>query len=154
MELRKMRGQGATEYLMVFGAVLLIALVAVVMMGFFPALSADAQIAASSQYWRNEAEPFAIVEHTISTGGNGSVLIQNADGRRKLTLINVTIGNGSNASARTLLPGETYVFTVPRMGTGGSTGAIYEAWVNISYNDTNGVPSMQYGSKAIIGRYA
>ena len=149
-----MKGQGSTEYLMVFGAVLLIALIAVVMLGFFPSLATDAQIAASSQYWRSEARPFAIVEHTISTGGNGSVLLENVDGRRKLTVTSITVGNGTNSSSHTFMPGDTYIFAAPGITAGGPTDAINETGANLTYSDVNGLTSAEYGSKALVGRYS
>lgn len=55
------KAQGATEYLVLLGVVLLIALVAIALLGFFPGLSADAQATESKAYW-SSAYPLAIVE--------------------------------------------------------------------------------------------
>lgn len=55
------RGQGATEYLVLLAVVLVIALVGVALLGFFPGTANDAQIAESQIYWQS-ANPIAIIE--------------------------------------------------------------------------------------------
>jgi len=57
-----LKGQGATEYLTIFGVVLVIALTAIVLMAFFPGLSGEARAKQSSIYWRGAATPIAITE--------------------------------------------------------------------------------------------
>ncbi len=57
----RLRAQGATEYLVLLAVVLIIALVAIALLGFFPGTANDAQIAESEIYWRS-ASPIAIVE--------------------------------------------------------------------------------------------
>jgi len=54
-------GQGATEYLVLLAVVLIVALVSVALLGFFPGMASDAQITQSQMYWRS-ATPIAIVE--------------------------------------------------------------------------------------------
>jgi len=56
-----LRGQGATEYLVMLGMVLLIAMVAIAMLGFFPGTAGDAQETQSKIYWQS-ASPIAITE--------------------------------------------------------------------------------------------
>ena len=55
------KGQGATEYLVLLAVVLIVALVSVALLGFFPQMALDAQIAQSQAYWRS-ATPIAITE--------------------------------------------------------------------------------------------
>ena len=55
-----MRGQGATEYLVLL-VVLIVALVSVALLGFFPGMASDAQATQSTTYWQS-ASPIAIVE--------------------------------------------------------------------------------------------
>lgn len=57
----RIRGQGATEYLVLLAVVLIIALVGVALLGFFPGTANDAQITESQIYWRS-ASPIAITE--------------------------------------------------------------------------------------------
>ncbi len=55
------RAQGATEYLVLLAVVLIIALVGIALLGFFPGTASDAQIAESQIYWRS-ASPISITE--------------------------------------------------------------------------------------------
>jgi len=55
------KGQGATEYLVLLAVVLIVALVSVALLGFFPSMASDAQITQSQMYWKS-ASPIAIVE--------------------------------------------------------------------------------------------
>jgi len=54
-------GQGATEYLVLLAIVLIVALVSVALLGFFPGTASDAQITQSQAYWQG-ASPIAILE--------------------------------------------------------------------------------------------
>jgi len=55
------RAQGATEYLVLLAVVLIVALVSVALLGFFPGMASDAQITQSETYWKS-AQPIAVVE--------------------------------------------------------------------------------------------
>jgi len=59
--MRLMRAQGATEYLVLLAIVLIVALVSVALLGFFPGMASDAQVTQSQTYWKS-ATPIAIVE--------------------------------------------------------------------------------------------
>jgi len=59
--MRKMHAQGATEYLVLLAVVLIVALVSVALLGFFPGMASDAQLTQSQAYWRS-ASPISIVE--------------------------------------------------------------------------------------------
>ena len=65
----KMLAQGATEYLVLLAVVLIVALVSVALLGFFPGMASDAQITQSQTYWQS-ASPIAIIETSarLSTG--------------------------------------------------------------------------------------
>jgi hypothetical protein len=92
-----MKGQGATEYLVLLAVVLIIALVSIALLGFFPGLAGDARRTQSDSYWRGDARPFAIMEHSAS-GGALSVVIQNIDSdQRTMTgfIAGVGVGNVS-----------------------------------------------------------
>jgi len=54
-------GQGATEYLVLLAVVLIVALISVALLGFFPGMASDAQMTQSQTYWRS-ASPIAITE--------------------------------------------------------------------------------------------
>jgi len=56
-----LQGQGATEYLVLLAVVLIVALVSVALLGFFPGMASDAQMTQSQTYWQS-ASPIAITE--------------------------------------------------------------------------------------------
>ncbi|MCX6769347.1 MAG: hypothetical protein NT051_01560 [Candidatus Micrarchaeota archaeon] len=56
-----LRAQGATEYLVLLAVVLVIALVSISLLGFFPGISQDARMTQSKAYWQS-ATPFAVLE--------------------------------------------------------------------------------------------
>ncbi len=57
-----LRGQGATEYLVLLAVVLIIALVSIALLGFFPGIVPDAKITQSTSYWKGDAYPIGIEE--------------------------------------------------------------------------------------------
>jgi len=59
--MQQMRAQGATEYLVLLAVVLIVALVSVALLGFFPGMASDAQVTQSKAYWQS-TQPIAIVE--------------------------------------------------------------------------------------------
>ena len=56
-----MKAQGATEYLVLLAIVLIVALVSVALLGFFPGMASDSQMTQSRTYW-SSASPIAITE--------------------------------------------------------------------------------------------
>ncbi|VVB58686.1 Uncharacterised protein [Candidatus Anstonella stagnisolia] len=154
---RALRGQGATEYLVLLAVVLIIALVAISLLGFFPGLALDAKKTQSDPYWK-AALPFGILEHSYSgSTGNLTVVLQNNGGDR-LTIINITIGtvtfNVSTANYSGVFSGgEKKVYIIGGMGTC-NAGSSYEFPVNISYNSTDIPYQRQIGTKPIIGKCA
>jgi hypothetical protein len=55
------RAQGATEYLVLLAVVLIVALVSVALLGFFPGMASDARLTQSQAYWQSAA-PISITE--------------------------------------------------------------------------------------------
>lgn len=64
--MRRTPGQGATEYLVLLAVVLVIALVGIALLGFFPGTASEAQVAQSLTYWKS-ASPIQIVESAART---------------------------------------------------------------------------------------
>jgi len=60
-DFRRLRGQGSTEYLVLLAVVLIIALVSLALLSFFPGTSLDAKLTQSKMYW-SSASPIAIVD--------------------------------------------------------------------------------------------
>lgn len=128
-------GQGATEYLVLLAVVLIIALVSIALLGFFPGASSDTKIAQSKAYWSGQAYPVRILEVTIApiysnvsyTCGQlwrpgYRMAVQNTL-TETITLEDVCFpGNDaecSNASAQLICENDQYVLPFPvRLGPG------------------------------------
>jgi len=54
--MRLFHAQGATEYLVLLAVVLIVALVSVALLGFFPGMASDAQITQSQAYWKGTGQ--------------------------------------------------------------------------------------------------
>ena len=155
-------GQGATEYLVLLAVVLIVALVSVALLGFFPGMASDAKITQSEAYWRGQARPFAIVDSIIGATGNATLTIQNKEASGQYTITNILIGNvnSTNLAATPFAPGETknILFNTTAMNNTGfgatnALGAIYEYNVTITYNTPNINGVKQYGAKNLIDKY-
>jgi hypothetical protein len=145
-------GQGATEYLVILAVVLIIALVSIALLGFFPGISSDARITQSQSYWK-AATPFAITAYSLNaTTGDGIFIIQNMDVSGQATLTGSYFGSASNVSmTQTFAPGEARTLTL-KVPTG-TAGQVYDLSTNFTYTTSFGATSKQYGVKTLTGKY-
>jgi len=92
-----MRGQGATEYLVLLAVVLIVALVSVALLGFFPGMASDAQMTQSKTYW-SSASPIAITSvggrYIASNGGTYAYLTIKNNGAYPIRLTKIIGGDG------------------------------------------------------------
>jgi len=93
------RAQGATEYLVLLAVVLIVALVSVALLGFFPGMASDAQVTQSRAYWQS-ASPIAITESAAavraSDGFVNVYLRLRNSGATPLRITKVIGGDGSS----------------------------------------------------------
>jgi len=96
-----MKAQGATEYLVLLAVVLIVALVSVALLGFFPGMASDAQITQSQMYWKS-ASPIAIVESAArgeaSTGVTFPYLLLKNNGAYPIRITGIIGADGSPAT--------------------------------------------------------
>ena len=124
-----LRGQGATEYLVLLAVVLIIALISVALLGFFPGMAQDSKMTQSKMYW-SSATPISIVEvgartYSPSDGNFTAVYFRiRNNGNYPITITKILAGNTSISYAWTgswnpqallsgrvnLAPGEEFVF--------------------------------------------
>jgi len=103
MKMRFFRAQGATEYLVLLAVVLIVALVSVALLGFFPGMASDAQMTQSQAYWKGTS-PLQIIEWDVrpyvpdSTYAGPYLRIRNA-GAYPLTLTKLVAGSNSITQA-------------------------------------------------------
>ncbi len=154
------RGQGSTEYLVLLAVVLIVALVSVALLGFFPGMASDARITQSQSYWR-EARPFAIIESDIPAAGTGGTLvIQSMDASGMYILTNISIAGTQltmNPAAPAFAAGGTNLISFSCAALGGSagtSGGVYDFNVTLTYTTPNGITGVkEYGAKNLIGKY-
>jgi len=129
---RPLPGQGATEYLVLLAVVLIVALVSVALLGFFPGMASDAKATQSKTYW-SSASPISIQEvgarFVYNAVGNYTfthLRIRNT-GNYPITITKILAGNTSISEVWTggwapsvalsgrvrLAPGEEAVFAYP-----------------------------------------
>lgn len=161
MSLKFQKGQGATEYLVLLAVVLIVAMVAIALLGFFPGLSYDAKKSESDAYWR-AVKPFQVIGHALPSGAdtNLTLVLMNAE-TDQMQLTNITVygsgfyGTNFTASSAYLSAGETrnYVIGLEPHATCVS-GTIYELEVNFTYTNTaTGLSGlMEPGVKKITGK--
>ena len=99
------RGQGATEYLVLLAVVLVIALAAIALLGFFPGMAGDAQVTQSEMYWKS-ATPIAVFDASTKyySDGSGSlscvnILIRNT-GSHTIKISKILGGNANITNYR------------------------------------------------------
>jgi hypothetical protein len=63
------KGQGASEYLVILGAVLIVALIAAVLIGYFTGFATDLTEQQSRTYWMGYAAPFTIYDAAYNGAG-------------------------------------------------------------------------------------
>ena len=154
------RGQGATEYLVLLAVVLIVALVSVALLGFFPGMASDARITQSQSYWRGQARPFAILENSCQTGAAAAstctVVLQNVEANGPYTITSLSIGAcAANATSTAFAAGQTQTMNAGTCGAATTlAGTVYDLGVNITYSTPNGITGVkEYGTKNMIGKY-
>ena len=104
-------GQGATEYLVLLAVVLIVALVSVALLGFFPGMASDAQYTQSQAYWQSTS-PIAVVESSAMNHPSVQTIsfiylrIRNA-GTYPIRITKL-LGNGDNITQIISAAGWTY----------------------------------------------
>ena len=143
-------GQGASEYLIILAVVLIVAMVAIALLGAFPAFGGDARMSETTQYWSSQ-HPFSILQWN-QVNSSFQVSILNTDTGR-LILTNITVGNStySPAGGITFNSGAQKTVTIPGLPT--CTVGQYDYFeynVTIGYN-TSYISNNQPGAKPLIG---
>ena len=104
--MRLARGQGASEYLVILGAALIVALIAAVLIGYFAGTAGDLSDQESKTYWIGYARPFAIYDALYNSAGGQcgaspgpspqfELVIKNND-KYPLNLTAIYVGNNNS----------------------------------------------------------
>jgi uncharacterized protein (UPF0333 family) len=148
------KGQGATEYLVLLAVVLIIALVAIALLGFFPGLAGEARITQSDAYWRGVARPFSIVAHSQAGGNDSIILVLSSSESEKLTITDIELDGVGNITGDVVFTGgETKTITVSDITECGASGFGYEYTnVTITYSSQYIAGQKEFGAKPLIGK--
>jgi len=153
------KGQGATEYLVILGAVLLVAMVIISLLGWFPQVGGPGREQESASYWKT-ATPFSITSFRL---GNGTALIVLANrGSDKLNVTEIQFDDGAGAvynlstGYNIFTAGEEKAIYVSTFTNGNpcaytASGRPFEVQVNILYNFMT-YSMRQTGARPLVGK--
>jgi hypothetical protein len=145
-----MKGQGSTEYLVILAVVLIVALVVIALLGFFPGVGGAARESQSASYWSG-AQPFSITGFKI----NGTSVTLSVANRlsEKLVMTNISLGGvGVNASNITFKGGEEKVVQGTLTTSCGTAGDGFEYDVQMTYAQGTITGKKQFGDKPLVGK--
>ena len=155
-------GQGATEYLFMLGAVLIVALVSVSLLNHYPTTAQGTAASSSKVYWQGDARPMKVPDAMLTDDSQFIFTVENAEAE-PLTITGMAIDGqpaaiaefgmaSSNASSIYLGAGEKkYVQAASAPGSfdcsQGQTGGMQ---LEISYLTRYGTEKTQVGQKDLI----
>ncbi len=153
MDMRMKRGQGSTEYLVLLAVVLIVALVAIALLGFFPQLSTPARISQSSAYWSG-ANPVSIVDYKV-TGTTIELEVRNTE-NRWINIQQISFdGTDLLSSTYKISPGKSKIInatTIPAENCADGAGDVFDyETVIITYNTASFNSLKQTGATAFVG---
>jgi len=137
--------------------VLIIALVSIALLGFFPGMATDTRIAQSAAYW-NSAYPFAIKSHMMNAAAaSGKLVVQNMDSTGSNQVTALSVGGSAatvTGSPVAFAPGETKTLAITAgIPTCGASGATYDYQVVFTYTNAAGISGFkQNGTKTLTGK--
>ncbi len=146
---RNQRGQGAAEYLVILAVVLIVALVAIALLGAFPSIGGDARENEARQYWA-VAHPFSILEYN-QMNSTMTMTMKNM-GLDRLTITYISMGNSTNATPISFNGGAIKSVYVYGLTPCDAVSYDYFEYNNITINYTSGHISNTYvGIKPLMG---
>ena len=103
-----MKGQGSTEYLVIFAAVLVVALIVIFLLGQFTGFGRESLVDQSKGYWSGK-KPIAITDWSVTTASGDdsiTILFKNND-VEKIEIVNFSYSGGNFAVNKNLTSGST-----------------------------------------------
>jgi hypothetical protein len=151
-----MRGVTATEYTILLAVVLIIVLAVAGALLDVPGLSAETKYTHSDTYWKGNANPFGMLEHTKTPAGGFVAVLQNT-GEDRLRFKSMALdGKQANLvsggpTGELFAPGsrKTLVFDT---GLPCQPGGNYEHQVTITYLGIDGAERTETGTVNLFGR--
>lgn len=157
------KGQGSSEYLVILAVVLIVALIAIALVGGLPSIGAESKITQSQNYWRSAVRPFIVPEHS-QINSTFYITLSNVEiDRYQITNISLSQVQGGTSSLVGNLTGtpvatmagnakKTFSFNVATP-CNETTNDEYEYWLSVQYTSTNiASPRAEIGTRPLIGR--
>lgn len=147
------KGQGATEYLVILAVVLIVAMVVIALLGFFPGTAYDTKKSESDTYW-NSMKPLQVVSSSQAANGNLSVVLLNvASDQLQITNLSVSGGgcDGATVTPLYISGGDQKTLTTNFTSCSCASGSVYEYSMNITYV-RSGLAQTEFGAKTLIGK--
>jgi hypothetical protein len=153
------KGQGATEYLVLLAVVLVIALVGIALLSFFPGTATDTSRISSETYWQ-DASPLGVHE-AVQTASSSAMFSVENDRAGRLVLTGITLngnavafGQNSSLSTSSRIPIEAgeYVNICIDDSTSNvscNNSEYAQASLDFSFKDEYGQSIVQYGAKNV-----
>ena len=144
------KGQGTTEYLILLSVIIVVALVVVGVMGWFPGLGTGITESQSKAYWKSTS-PLAITDWDADSTNGVSFVVQNMT-TDKIELTDILVdGIELDIADANIAAGATY--TVPVDDSVSCTvEEIYSYDIKINYNVNKGIQNKTLtGNKPLIG---
>ncbi|MCD6415017.1 MAG: class III signal peptide-containing protein [Candidatus Diapherotrites archaeon] len=146
------KAQASTEYLIILAVVIIVALIVVGVMGWFPSTSGSVKEQQSKTYW-STATPFSITDVKYS-GTTLELSLQNKM-QDKLELTGVTVaGTAGTVTDTNFTAGETKAITITGVPSCGTAGDPYSISLTFTYNniDSGISNNTQTGTQEYIGK--
>ncbi|MDO8339563.1 MAG: hypothetical protein Q7T16_02800 [Candidatus Burarchaeum sp.] len=141
------KGQGSTEYLVLLAVALIVALVVIGLLGWFPGLGGGARETQSATYWAGSS-PFSITAMKVAASGSQLTLANRLSD--KVVLTDISWGGGSVYATATNFTGgqEKTVSVTATCGVSGET----QQYDNVTFTYNQGSISgiKQRGDKPLI----
>ncbi len=144
----KQKGQGTTEYLIILAVIIVVALVVVGVMGWFPGIAGGITEQQSKAYW-SSAAPLAITQWNVD-GTNADLVIRN-NTTDKIEVLSVTLdGTAVGLTDANVTAGSQATFT--GVGVTCTQADNYSYEVVITYSVADGLQNVsQRGQKPLVG---
>ena len=144
------KGQGATEYLVILAVVLIVALVVIALLGFFPGIGGAARESQSQSYWA-QATPFSITSFKVTTTDARFVMENRITEKLTLTEISVAASNITTGNY-TFKGGEQRAVNGTLASSCGTSGAGFEYDIILVYTQGSLSGKKQFGDKPLVGK--
>jgi hypothetical protein len=149
------KAQASTEYLIILAVVIIVALIVVGVMGWFPGIGSDVTISQSKQYWTGLASPFSIQDAKIS-GTTADLVVKNMV-NDELNLTDLDLDGAGDITATNFASGAQKTVQVTNIGGSScSSGDTFSYNITFTYDNTDtGLTGLsQIGERDLVGKCA